>query len=67
MEPRSLNQVSFLEHGRWALPDPADPGWGRIFSSELERPHTDRQNTGVGHSTGYQGTNGPQRGEEAKV
>lgn len=33
----------------------------------FEGPHTVRQKTGVGHFTGYEGTNGDQRGEEAKV
>lgn len=42
-----LDQVYFLEHGRWALPDPADPGWGHIFSSEFERPHNDRPKRSV--------------------
>lgn len=39
---------------------------GDVFLVEFERPHTDRQKMGVGHSTGYQGTDGDQRGEDVK-
>lgn len=57
IKPSGLSQVHFLEHEQFL----AQPSWlrlGEVFLVlSVEYSHTVSQKMGVGHSTGYGGTN----------